>query len=148
MCAVCPGPHAEAPCATLCTRQVYPDMADFTSCTECTSKKENIPYRMLENAGIEVVLTLHYSRRSQLLGAAQPTMVNAFVDLLQDRGIKVLCWPVFSRVSEQIGFLQMQFLFVKADLGSCLHACLLACILQCYTGLLCCNGLTIIVCKH
>lgn len=78
-----------APCAAQCTKQVYPNMADFTSCTECTSKKENIPYSTQENAGIEFVLTLHYSRRSQLLGAAQPTMVNAFVDLLQDRGIKV-----------------------------------------------------------
>lgn len=86
---VCPACHAEAPCAAQCTKQVYPTMEDFTSCTECTSKKENIPYSTQENAGIEVVLTLHYSRRSQLLGAAQPTMVNAFVDLLQDRGIKV-----------------------------------------------------------
>ena len=66
-------------------------MDDFSDCTECTSNKDNIPYDTLDNAGIEIVLTLHYSRRSQLLGAAQPTMVNAFVDLLHDKGIQVLC---------------------------------------------------------
>lgn len=66
-------------------------MDDFTDCTECSSKEENISYDTPEYAGIEIVLTLLYSRKSQLLGAAQPTMVNAFVDLLRERGIKVHC---------------------------------------------------------
>lgn len=82
---------AEAPCASQCTKQVYPNMDDFTDCVECSSKTENIPYDSLDNAGIEIVLLLQYSRKSPLLGAAQPNMVSAFVDLLQERGIKVQC---------------------------------------------------------
>lgn len=66
-------------------------MDDFTDCTECSSKAENIPYDSLDNAGIEIVLTLQYSRKSPLLGAAQPNLVSAFVDLLRERGIKVPC---------------------------------------------------------
>ena len=64
-------------------------MDNFTDCTECSSRKENNLFDTPDYAGIEIVLLLQYSRKSQLLGATQPTMVNAFVDLLRERGVKV-----------------------------------------------------------
>lgn len=72
-------------------------MDNFTDCKECSSQKENILYNSPDYAAIEIVLILQYNRKSQLLGAAQPTMVNAFVDLLQERGIQVHCKRPYSR---------------------------------------------------
>ena len=81
--------YADAPCSSVCTKQVYPEKANFTDCKDCSDKKR--PYGREDAAGIEFVITLNYTRRSQLLGAAQPTMVNAFVGLLQERGTQVIC---------------------------------------------------------
>lgn len=52
-----------------------------------------MPYDRNEAFGIEFVITLNYSRTSPLLGAAQPTMVNAFVALLQEQGTEVQVLP-------------------------------------------------------
>lgn len=73
----------------MCTAQVYPEKQNFTDCKNCSDKI--CPYDRSDAAGIEFVITLNYSRRSQLIGAAQPTMVNAFVGLLHERGTQVVC---------------------------------------------------------
>ena len=79
---------ADAPCARPCTRRVYPAQEDFTECKRC-SHDEN-PYEHQDLAGIEILLTLNYSRSSQLLGATQTSMANAFVKLLKTEGTEVL----------------------------------------------------------
>lgn len=78
---------ADAPCASACSKRVYPAQEDFAECKRCSI--EDGSYKHHDLAGIEILVTLNYSRSSQLLGAAQSSMANTFVRLLKLEGTEV-----------------------------------------------------------
>lgn len=80
---------ADAPCAPECTKQVYPAMEDFAQCKQCSS--EHGKFNRSDLAGIEVLITLNYSRDSQLLGATQISLVDTYIELLKAEGTEVRC---------------------------------------------------------
>ena len=62
---------------------------DFDECKQCGSE-QNYFKDHADLAGVEILLSLNYSRSSQLLGAMQSSMSHMFVKLLKDEGTEVL----------------------------------------------------------
>lgn len=75
-------PNADAACAKVCNRQVYPHEEPFEDCYRCSSKEV---FERLELGSIEIVFTVNYTRSSLLLGGVQSTLATTCVSLLEER---------------------------------------------------------------
>ena len=92
--------YADAACAKVCNRQVYPQEEPFDDCYHCSSKEV---FEQLDLGSIEIVFTINYTRSSLLLGGVQATLATTCVSLLEEEGMKVhyfnfsltLCLVVF-----------------------------------------------------
>ncbi|DBB03232.1 TPA: hypothetical protein ACH3X3_010633 [Trebouxia sp. C0006] len=81
------GQHlADAPCASECNRELYPNQGDFVGCYQCGSAN---PFQNPEFGSTEIIFTISYTRASLLLGGVQSTLSTTCVSLLQGEGLKV-----------------------------------------------------------
>lgn len=77
----------DAPCASECNRELYPNQGDFVGCYQCGSAN---PFQNPEFGSTEIIFTISYTRASLLLGGVQSTLSTTCVSLLQGEGLKVL----------------------------------------------------------